>query len=208
MHDFSCEEVQHANQVTYVDNLLVNLIRGDLLPHAHIWVTTRYWGADVIPEEYVLEQTEMQGFSDEQKEQHIRKLYSCWISEKQLKKKDADISVAQASTFAREHPWWSERRRVCLENPCFALLIKVSWNIEGMRSEFQMEVSTSCDEDILRSLPALQKSIRASLRFSNLSDACCPALASVLSTKESFLSELDLGFNSITDREWRAWSWG
>lgn len=37
------------------------------------------------------------------------------------------------------------------------------------------------------------------LRFSNLTDKCCPALAAVLSTRESYLRELDLGFNSISD---------
>uniref|UniRef100_A0A8C6WI72 Uncharacterized protein n=1 Tax=Neogobius melanostomus TaxID=47308 RepID=A0A8C6WI72_9GOBI len=42
-------------------------------------------------------------------------------------------------------------------------------------------------------------SSRRTLQFSNLSDTCCPALASILSTKESCLTELDLGFNSISD---------
>lgn len=37
------------------------------------------------------------------------------------------------------------------------------------------------------------------LRFSNLTDKCCPALAAVLSTRESYLRELDLGYNSISD---------
>lgn len=37
------------------------------------------------------------------------------------------------------------------------------------------------------------------LRFSNLTDQCCPALAAVLSTKESYLRELDLGYNNISD---------
>ena len=38
------------------------------------------------------------------------------------------------------------------------------------------------------------------LRFSNLTDKCCPALAAVLSTKQSYVRELDLGFNSISDK--------
>lgn len=37
------------------------------------------------------------------------------------------------------------------------------------------------------------------MRFSNLTDKCCPALAAVLSTRESYLRELDLGYNSISD---------
>ncbi|KAK7930716.1 hypothetical protein WMY93_007111 [Mugilogobius chulae] len=73
-------------------------------------------------------------------------------------------------------------------------------NVEGLKEKFEMELSGRCDEKVLRSLPEIFKSKKAMLRFSNLSDACCPALASVLSAKESFMSELDLGFNSITDR--------
>ena len=37
------------------------------------------------------------------------------------------------------------------------------------------------------------------LRFSNLTDECCPALAAVLSSTESFVKELDLGYNNISD---------
>lgn len=37
------------------------------------------------------------------------------------------------------------------------------------------------------------------LRLSNLTDRCCPALVAVLSYKESYLKELDLGYNSISD---------
>uniref|UniRef100_A0A3Q4HEW9 NACHT LRR and PYD domain-containing protein n=1 Tax=Neolamprologus brichardi TaxID=32507 RepID=A0A3Q4HEW9_NEOBR len=36
------------------------------------------------------------------------------------------------------------------------------------------------------------------LKFSNLTDKSCPALAAVLSSKESFLRELDLGYNSFS----------
>ncbi|XP_061685566.1 ribonuclease inhibitor-like isoform X2 [Syngnathoides biaculeatus] len=39
----------------------------------------------------------------------------------------------------------------------------------------------------------------ALLGFSNLTSKCCPAFASILSTGESYLRELDLGFNNITD---------
>lgn len=37
------------------------------------------------------------------------------------------------------------------------------------------------------------------LRLSNLTDRCCPALSGVLSYTESYLRELDLGYNSIGD---------
>lgn len=37
------------------------------------------------------------------------------------------------------------------------------------------------------------------LRLSNLTDRCCPALVGILSYKQSYLRELDLGYNSISD---------
>ncbi|KAK7930715.1 hypothetical protein WMY93_007110 [Mugilogobius chulae] len=79
-------------------------------------------------------------------------------------------------------------------------VFRIITNVDGLFEKFQMELPTRCDEKVLRSLPALLKSKKAMLQFSNLSDACCPALASVLSTKDCFMNELDLGFNSITDR--------
>ncbi|XP_020795500.2 ribonuclease inhibitor-like isoform X1 [Boleophthalmus pectinirostris] len=73
-------------------------------------------------------------------------------------------------------------------------------NIEGMQEKFEIKLPVRCDQKVLRSLPEILKSKKAMLRFSNLSDTCCPALASVLGVRESHLRELDLGFNSITDR--------
>lgn len=72
-------------------------------------------------------------------------------------------------------------------------------NVEGILHKFEMELSLRCDDTVLRSLPALLKSKKAMLGFSNLSDTCCPTLSLVLGAKESHLTELDLGFNCITD---------
>ncbi|KAM4612413.1 NACHT, LRR and PYD domains-containing protein 14-like [Polymixia lowei] len=70
---------------------------------------------------------------------------------------------------------------------------------EGETDLFEMSVSTGCDDILLRQLPAILKSKKAMLRFCNLTKKCCPALAAVVSTRESYLRTLDLGYNSIRD---------
>ncbi|XP_073699585.1 NLR family CARD domain-containing protein 3-like [Garra rufa] len=98
--NFKDNEMLHdVSSPVSLDVLLTNLIKGNLLPSALIWITTRPAAASKIPPDCIDRLTEIRGFNDAQKEEYFRKR----LTDENLAKEIIDHVKQSKSLFIMCH---------------------------------------------------------------------------------------------------------
>ncbi|XP_069755406.1 NLR family CARD domain-containing protein 3-like isoform X1 [Narcine bancroftii] len=112
-----CSDVK---KLVNLQSLLTNLIKGNLLRSASIWITTRPSTMNHIPSSYIDRVTEIQGFQDEEKEKYfLRKYQDKELTEKILtmvKTKNSLWMMCYVPAFCWILATVLENRSLCAEH--------------------------------------------------------------------------------------------
>ncbi|MCJ8736327.1 hypothetical protein PDJAM_G00258410 [Pangasius djambal] len=183
------ERLCDVTKSTSVDVLLTNLIKGNLLPSALLWITSRPGAANQIPPECVDQVTEVRGFSDPQKEEYFRKR----ISDQSLANKIITHTKSSRSLYIMCHiPVFCWISATVLERILGeAESGEIPKTLTQMFTHFlifqikhkDQKYHQKCDPD-----PQQTREKES-----------CRVLSSVLSSNSSSLRELDLSVNKLQD---------